>query len=390
MSGVIPVNTRIASNLPMSTADAPVQASATRSASYTVKVVDSATQVAFALAHEVRGRRAFLVTDETVLGLHAQALAEALRRGGLKTRLMAFPPGERSKQLGTACQLLDWLAGSDMRRRDVLVPVGGGVVCDTAGWAASVYMRGVPYVNVPTTLMAQVDAAIGGKVGVDHGRAKNLIGAFYQPQAVMTCLGYLDTLDAREMRNGLAEVVKKASIASPALFGYLEQRWRDVLAQDRATLGELVRTASSIKIRLIADDPYENDLRRPLNFGHTVGHALETVTGYQAVPHGEAVSVGMAVAVRIAARRGILHEAVATRITALLRRLGLPVAVDELAAPVCADSLVAALAKIRHIRDGFLRFVLPTDLGEVQICDDVTDDEVKAALLQRTLLEVTR
>lgn len=384
-----PVNTRIASNLPMSTADAPAQVSATRSASYVVEVVDSVAQVAFALAREVRGRRAFLVTDEAVLGLHAQALAEALRGNGVETRLMAFPPGERSKQLGTACQLLDWLAGSDMRRRDVLVPVGGGVVCDIAGWAASVYMRGVPYVNVPTTLMAQVDAAIGGKVGVDHGRAKNLIGAFYQPQAVMTCLAYLDTLGTREMRNGLAEVVKKAIIASPALFAYLEQRWRDVLGQDRATLRELVRTASSIKIRLIADDPYENDLRRPLNFGHTVGHALETVTGYQAVPHGEAVSVGMAVAVRIAARRGILDDAVAARITVLLRRLGLPVAVDELAAPVCADSLVAALAKIRHIRDGYLRFVLPTDLGEVQICDDVTDDEVKTALLQRTLLEVT-
>lgn len=385
-----PVNVRIANHLPMSTADGPFRASANRSATYDVTVVDSAAQVASALARELADRKAFLVTDDTVLELHAQALEEALRSSGIKTRLEAFPAGEGSKQLGTTSRLLDWLADSDMHRRDVLVAVGGGVVSDTAGWVASVYMRGIAYVNVPTTLMAQVDAAIGGKVGVDHSRAKNLIGAFYQPEAVLTCLAYLDTLDIREMRNGLAEVVKEASIASPALFGYLEQHWREILSWDRTVLRELVRTASSIKIRLIADDPYEEDLRRPLNFGHTVGHALETVTGYRTVTHGEAVSVGMAVAVRIAVGRGILDEAVAVKITGLLRRIGLPVTVDELTVTVCPDVLVEALDKIRHIRDGSLRFVLPTDLGEVQICDDVTDHEVKTALRPRALLAATR
>jgi 3-dehydroquinate synthase len=385
-----PVNVRIANHLPMSTPDGPFRASANRSATYDVMVVDSAAQVASGLARELADRKAFLVTDDTVLELHAQALEEALRSSGIKTRLEAFPAGEGSKQLGTASRLLDWLADSDMHRRDVLVPVGGGVVCDTAGWVASVYMRGIAYVNVPTTLMAQVDAAIGGKVGVDHSRAKNLIGAFHQPEAVLTCLAYLDTLDIREMRSGLAEVVKKASIASPAFFGYLEQHWREILSWDRTALRELVRTASSIKIKLIADDPYEEDLRRPLNFGHTVGHALETVTGYRMVTHGEAVSVGMAVAVRIAVGRGILDEAVAVRITELLRRVGLPVTVDELTVTVCPDALMAALGKIRHIRDGSLRFVLPTDLGEVQICDDVTDHEVKTALRPRALLVATR
>jgi 3-dehydroquinate synthase len=369
--------------------DAPVRASATRSLSYQVEIIDSAAQTAAALAREVRGRRAFLVTDETVLELHAQALAAALLRAGIEVRLYSFPAGEQSKQLGTACQLLDWLACSDMHRRDLLVPVGGGVVCDTAGWAASVYMRGVPYVNVPTTLMAQVDAAIGGKVGVDHRQAKNLIGAFHQPQAVLTCLAYLDTVSAREIRNGMAEVVKKAIIASPALFELLEQRWQDVLDKERGILRELVRAAALIKTRLVEDDPYEDDLRRPLNFGHTVGHALETVTGYSEVRHGEAISVGMAVAVRIAVCRSLLSEPVAGRITGLLHRLGLPITVDELALPVCPAELVAALVKIRQIRDGSLRFVLPTGIGEVAICDDVTDDEVHAALLDRRLLETT-
>jgi 3-dehydroquinate synthase len=379
---------RILNNFPMAV-DAPVRASATCSHSYRVEILDSAARTAAALARELHGRRAFLITDETVLELHARALAEALRDHGVEVRLHSFPTGERSKQLGTASQLLDWLARSDMHRRDILVPVGGGVVCDTAGWVASVYMRGVPYVNVPTTLMAQVDAAIGGKVGVDHRQAKNLIGAFYQPQAVLTCLDYLQTVSSREIRNGLAEVVKKAVIASPVLFRFLEQRWREVLSKERAALRELVRAASSIKIRLVEVDPYEDDLRRPLNFGHTVGHALETVTGYCGVLHGEAVSVGMAVAVRIAVGRGLLPEPVADRITGLQHSLGLPTTVDGLAVPVCADELVAALVKIRQIRDGSLRFVLPTGIGEVAICDDVTDDEVAAALLDGRLLETT-
>jgi len=197
--------------------------SATRSVADDVEIIDSVAQMAAALAREFRGRRAFLVTDETVRGLHAQALAEVLRSNCVEACLYSFPAEERSKQLGTACRLLDRLARSDMRRRDVLVPVGGDVVYDTAR-AASVYACGVPYVNFPTTLMAQVEAAIGGKVGVDHRRAKNLIGAFHQPQAVLGCLPYLDTLGVREIRNGMGEVVKKASIALPTLFGFIERK----------------------------------------------------------------------------------------------------------------------------------------------------------------------
>jgi 3-dehydroquinate synthase len=358
----------------------PLSASATRVDSYRIHIAGTADAAAELLVAEVGGRDVAMVTDGTVRARHADALAESLRRAGIRVRVAAVPPGERSKQLDTACRLLDWLADSDLRRRDVLLAVGGGVVCDTAGWVASAYMRGVPYINVPTTLMAQVDAAVGGKVGVDHGRGKNLVGAFYQPAAVVSCLAYLQTLDPRQCRNGLAEVVKKGVIASPELFAFVEAEYPALLARRPDPLAVLVRAATAVKCALVERDPYEQDLCRPLNFGHTVGHAVETVTGYRPVLHGEAVAFGMAVAVRIATARGLLARRVADRILSLLTAIGLPVSRHELSAPVSETRLLAALEKVRQVRDGRLRFVLPVDLGEVCIADDVGPDEVCAAL----------
>jgi len=296
---------------------------------------------------------------------------------------MVVPAGERSKSLQTACRLLDRLAESDVGRRDVLLAVGGGVVTDVAGWVASTYMRGIPYVNAPTNLLAQVDAAIGGKVGVDHGIAKNLIGAFYEPKAVVSCVSYLATLDSRQLRAGLAEVVKKAVIASPQLFGFVEENLGSVLALDLSCLQTLVHAASAIKCALVERDPYEADLRRTLNFGHTVGHAVETATGYGPVLHGEAVALGMAVATRLAVARDLLELKAASRIVNLLAAAGLPTVPDDLSLVPSADHVIAALAKIRQIRAGSLRFVLPTGIGSALIADDVTADEIRAALHDR-------
>jgi 3-dehydroquinate synthase len=366
--------------IPLPAAGASLGTQAERSDRYEVHVVETTRTAVERIAAEVAGRTVAIVTDTTVRARHADALAVELRRAGIGVRIAAVPPGERSKQLDCAYRLLDWLAESDLRRRDVVLAVGGGVVCDTAGWVASAYMRGVPYVNVPTTLMAQVDAAIGGKVGVDHGRAKNLVGAFHQPAAVISCLAYLQTLDLRQCRNGLAEVVKKGVIASPALFEFVEREHPAVLARRPDRLATLVRASTAVKCTLVERDPYERDLCRPLNFGHTVGHAVETVTRYRSVLHGEAVSFGMAVAVRIARRRGMLDAGLADRIIGLLAAIGLPVSRDELSAPVRDAELVTALDKVRQIRDGSLRFVLPTALGAVHVRDDVGPDEVCAAL----------
>jgi 3-dehydroquinate synthase len=367
--------------LPLTSADYPIIGSALREDQYVVHV-SRVDEVALGhLLAEVAGRRIAVITDDTVAILHARRLAGQLTERGMDVALTSFPPGEASKSLRTASDLLDWLAGTSLGRRDIVLAVGGGVVIDTVGWVASAYMRGVPYINVPTTLLAHVDAALGGKVAVDHSSAKNLIGAFYQPKAVVSNVAYLSTLDARQIRAGLAEAIKKGVIASPELFNLIDTRSTEILDRDLDVLEELVRGASVIKCQLIARDPYEQDLRRPLNFGHTVGHAVETVTGYGPVLHGEAVAFGMVVASRIAETRGLLRAEVRERIVELLYRVGLPTGLSDFAVNLDIDDVVGALGQIRKVRDGKIRFVLPVELGETVITDDVTDQEIRSALL---------
>ncbi|MBC3841370.1 3-dehydroquinate synthase [Streptacidiphilus sp. 4-A2] len=359
---------------------APIIASARHRHEYAVHVCTDEPDAMERIHAEIGGRRVALITDDSVAPLHARRLADRLTGAGLAVGMTSFPAGEASKSLNTAARLLDWLAGSALARRDVVLAMGGGVVIDTVGWVASVYMRGVPYINVPTTLLAHVDAALGGKVAVDHASAKNLIGAFYQPMAVVSNVGYLVTLDRRHLRAGLAEAIKKGIIASPELFELIERQHADILAADPAATARLVHGASVIKCQLIAKDPYEDDLRRPLNFGHTVGHAVETVAGYEHVLHGEAVAFGMACASRIAERRGLLPPELLERITGLLGEVGLPVFLTDLPVRIDPAETLRALGQIRKIRDGHLRFVLPVGLGETVIADDVTDEEIRAAL----------
>jgi 3-dehydroquinate synthase len=368
--------------IPLSTNSSAIEVSLERQDTYRIHVVPDASAAADVLLDELDGRRAAVITERTVASLPAYGLTEALDQRGLLLGSKVVEPGERSKSLDTAYRLIDWLAQLGFARRDVIVALGGGMIMDTVGWVASAFMRGVPYVNVPTTLLAQVDAGIGGKVAVDHNAAKNLVGAFYQPRAVISCLEYLRTLDPRQARAGLAEALKKAIIASPELFEYIELHTDELVLCHSSAVGPLVRAASAIKTQLVGRDPYEVDLRRPLNFGHTVGHAVETTTGYGPVLHGEAVGYGMCVAVDIARARGLLDAALAERIVALIRRLGLPVRLDQLRSVPPIDEVLGALDKIREIRDGSLRFVLPVELGTTLIAEDVTEDEVRQALLR--------
>lgn len=357
-----------------------VRARAVHRAEYPVVLADSVEEAVKHLRTVVPDQRIALVTDDTVAALHGQELRHELHRQGVVNTMTTITPGEESKNLRTAERLLDWLADSRMRRRDVLVAFGGGVVIDTAGWVASAYMRGMPYVNLPTTLLAGVDAALGGKVAVDHPRAKNLIGAFHQPTAVIAATPWLATLPARHVRAGLAEAVKKGVIASPALFELIERDLPEILALELPILHRLIHGAATVKCALIDRDPYEEDLRRPLNFGHTIGHAVETVTGYGPVLHGEAVAFGMACAARISHSRSWMTDAAHTRLLTVLQRAGLPCDRAHLPAPVHPESVIAALDKIRLIRDGQLRFVLPIDIGTTAVTDDVTDDEIRQAI----------
>jgi 3-dehydroquinate synthase len=321
-----------------------------------------------------------VVTDDVVEALYGSTLVRGLRAAGKEPLVRVLPAGEASKSLDEAVAAWHWLADSDLGRRDVLVAFGGGVIADLAGWVASGYMRGIPYVNVPTTLLAQVDGALGGKVAANHPVAKNLLGAFHSPSGVVANVGFLQTTSGRHLRAGLAEAIKKAVIASPAYWRFIEDHADALLQRDVDALECLVRSAAAIKTALIERDPYERDLRRPLNFGHTIGHPLETVTGYGPLLHGEAVAFGMVVEARIAHRRGLLDERTLERLLTLLRRCALPTTARELPVPVDVDAVVLAMEKVRQIRAGSLRYVLPVAIGETVIADDVEEDEVRDAL----------
>jgi 3-dehydroquinate synthase len=357
-----------------------VEARAERRDSYPIFVTRSLGQAVDRLRGLLAEANVVLITDRTVANLHGTALLRSLAALDIHPEVATLPAGERHKTLGQAFDLLDWLSGTQLTRRDVIVTFGGGVVNDLGGWVASCYMRGVRYVNVPTTLIGQVDSGIGGKLAVNHPVAKNLIGGFFQPLGVISNVAFLETLDTRQLSAGLAESIKKAIIASPAYWDLIERDADSILARDIDALQRLVHGASAIKAELIARDPYEEDSRRTLGFGHALAHPLETVTAYSSLLHGEAVAFGMAVEAQIAGGRGLLSDATLERMVGLLRRLGLPTTAAELPARVDGEKLLRATERVRLIRGGSYRFVLPIDLGETVIADDVTTGELRAAL----------
>jgi 3-dehydroquinate synthase len=357
-----------------------VIARAAREQSYPIHVTRGATATRARLAELLGSAETVaVISEETVDALYGNQLRATLRDLGHDVIAQTIPAGEASKSLERAVELWHWLAESRLGRRDVVLSFGGGVICDLGGWVASAYMRGIPYVNLPTTLLAMVDGALGGKVAVNHKVAKNLLGAFEQPAGVVCHLPYLRSLERRQLAAGLAECIKKGVIASPAYFDFIEANADAILAGDVPALERLVKAAAAIKTALIERDPYELDLRRPLNFGHTVGHPLETVTGYAPLLHGEAVAFGMAVEARIAESRGWLDACTLERLIAVLDRCGLPTGADLLP-PIAAGELIGAMEKVRLIRAGSLRWVLPLALGETIIADDVSEAEVRGAL----------
>jgi 3-dehydroquinate synthase len=376
----MPASYRVVDRIPLPRAGEELLARAVRTDEYPIHVCRTVEQTLAHLLELVDGAHVAVLTDELLEALYGSQLLRGLRAAGKEPLVRALPAGEVSKSLDEAVAGWHWLAESDLARRDVLIAFGGGVVADLGGWIASGYMRGIPYVNVPTTLLAQVDAALGGKVAANHPVAKNLLGAFHAPAGVVANIGFLRTTSDRHLRAGLAEAIKKAIIASPDYWAFIDRHAEAILERDAAVLEQLVRAAAAIKTALIERDPYERDLRRPLNFGHTIGHPLETVTGYGPLLHGEAVAFGMVVESRIACARGLLGEAALAQIVALLARCGLPTHAGELGVAVDVERVIAAMEKVRQIRAGSLRVVLPVRFGETVIADDVDEDEVRAAL----------
>jgi 3-dehydroquinate synthase len=318
-----------------------------------------------------------IITDRNVESPHAQLAAASLNEAGSSVDVLVVEPGEETKSVECANQLYEKLLDLGADRKTAVVAVGGGVVGDLAGFVAATFARGLPFVQVPTTLLAQVDSSVGGKVGVNLPAAKNMVGAFWQPTGVLIDTGVLKTLPDREYRSGLAEVVKYGVILDAEFFAYLEQHVRELATRDPAVLEHIITSSCRLKADIVEkDEREETGLRSVLNYGHTFCHAIEAVAGYGEFLHGEAVSIGMLCASRLAERLGRVDRTLTQRQHDLLKALGLPVDFP----PLDHATILDAMSRDKKVENGKLRFVLPTRLGHVELVGDVDPADVRAVL----------
>ena len=321
------------------------------------------------------GSRLFVVTVASVRHRWGKTLMGSLVGANFDAKVLEMPEGERHKRLATVEALSEKLSALGADRNAVVIAFGGGVAGDVAGFLASMYMRGVEFVQIPTTVLAQVDASVGGKTGVNLKAGKNLIGAFWQPRAVLIDPEVLSSLPEREYRAGLYEALKCGVIGNPDLFREFEQNRAAIAKRDPATVEKLIAESVRLKAHVVSVDEKENGLRRVLNFGHTIGHALEAETNYRSLLHGEAVAWGMIAAARVAARVGKLSEGDALRIRDATREVGRLPKLE-----VCAASILRRLQSDKKTRNGKVHFVLPTEIGKVEIVNDVPAEVVLAAV----------
>jgi 3-dehydroquinate synthase len=313
-----------------------------------------------------------LVSSQRVWDLHGIRF----RKAGADRTPILIDDGERAKNLGTVSRVLDALVKVNADRATVVIAVGGGVIGDVAGFAAGIYLRGIPVVHVPTTLLAQVDSAIGGKTGVNHPQGKNLIGAFHAPRLVVADPTVLETLHRREFRAGLYEVIKYGVISDPSLLDRIRDTLPAIFARDSGALTPLVAASCRIKAAVVSTDERESGLRRTLNFGHTVGHALEAATKFRRFRHGEAIGYGMLAALALGVARGITPKTLFDEVDALITHLGpLPSVAD-----ISAKEVLAAIGHDKKVVAGTLHFIAATDRGQTTELTDVTEKELKAAL----------
>jgi 3-dehydroquinate synthase len=371
----------LASAMTMSAAtDRPAATVRTPGGQYDILVAPGALASVGARLRRLSGAsRAFVVADSAVARLHGAALDVSLREAGFEATFINEDLREETKNLDTASLIFDRLVALRGERREPIVAFGGGVATDLGGFVAATFLRGVPLIHVPTTLLGMVDAAIGGKVAVDHASGKNLIGAFYQPALVVCDTSLLATLPERQFRSGFGEVLKHALALDTALIPKLERDAEALLAQEPALLSRVVARSVATKARIVSADEKEGGLRSVLNYGHTLGHALEAVTNYAGPLHGEAVSIGMMAAARISQEMGLLSALDVERQEALLRQYGLPVRFP----PVPVDELLAATLSDKKVVSRRVRWVLLAGFGRPVLRDDVPDALVRAVVESR-------
>jgi len=346
---------------------------------YTISIGPGLLDDGAVLAATLRSRHVLLVSDDNVAPLYAQRVIEALQaaRSGLRVDRFDLPGGEGSKTLGYFAETIDALAAIGATRDTAIVALGGGVVGDLAGFAAACWMRGIDCVQLPTTLLAMVDSSVGGKTAVDLPQGKNLVGAFHPPRAVIADTHALRTLPARELRAGLAEVVKYGAIRDAEFLAWLETNVGRLLAGDEAALGEAIARSCAHKAVVVERDPFEHGERALLNFGHTFAHAIEAEQRFDGLNHGEAVAVGMVLAARLSAELGLSQTAETERLTALLQAAGLPTAMPP---GLAADALLARMRLDKKAAMDGLRFVLWDGVGRARVVAGVPDETVLQVL----------
>ena len=322
------------------------------------------------------GSRAAVVSAPAILRLYGKRVMESLEAASVGVVAVEVPDGEAAKTLAVAAQCWDALLGAGLDRTSTVLALGGGAVGDLAGFVAATYMRGVNFIQVPTTVLAQVDAAIGGKTAIDHPRAKNLIGAFHQPRLVVVDPVTVTTLPDREFRSGLAEVVKHGIVLDAGYFEDVESSLEPLLARDLPTLERIIGGSCRLKASVVERDEREAELRQVLNYGHTIGHALEAATGYVRWTHGEAVALGIVAEARLARRLGLAATETVERQERLLGRAGLPTT----AAAVDTDAVLSAIGHDKKARDGRVPFVLAPAIGRFRLVHDASMADVRWAI----------
>ncbi len=334
------------------------------------------------LNDENNGNKFIIITSPNINRLYGQKLIDGLDSESLEHGMIIVPDGEKSKSLKEAeslyCKLLEFNADRD----SCIIALGGGVIGDLAGFVAATYMRGIPIVHIPTTLLAQVDSSIGGKTGVDLPSGKNLVGAFHQPKMVFSDIDTLKTLPEKDIISGLGEIIKYAIISDPELFGILEENISTIIEGDMEILTEVITKCSRIKAEVVEEDERDNGKRMILNLGHTLGHAVETITNYDRYGHGEAVAIGTVFAAKVAVNRGILDIAECDRILNLIEFAGLPTSINEISE---TEKLLEIMQRDKKTKDGRIRLVLPKKIGEVFITGDVPLEVMKKVIEEMSI-----
>lgn len=345
--------------------------------SYPIKIASGILNDAGALLRGVsRSEKIMLVSNPTVFPLYGKKTVDSLENAGFRVHAALMPDGEVYKNMEEALKILDEGFACGLERGSTIAALGGGVVGDLAGFVAAIYQRGIDFVQLPTTLLAQVDSSVGGKVAVNHPRGKNLIGAFHQPRLVVIDIDTLDTLEKGDYYSGLGEVFKYGIVYDKAFFGYLEEHVDQIVARNKDCLAHIIYHSCRIKSEIVAADEREEGLRAVLNLGHTFGHAIEQLTAYQVYRHGEAVAMGTMASVYLALDEGLLEASEAIRIKELNQRTGIPIVFPALN----PEEVYKAMQNDKKVQNGRLRLVLPRGVGSFTIMDDCDKGKILSAI----------